>query len=129
MDNVENTPVTTDRTAELQQQVESLRQLVGSVLIIVFILSGALNIYFWRQLRAVNSELKPLKAQSVQIQAEMTKVNAAAGELVRKLLDYTKTHPEFAPILQKYNIREAPPTNAPAAATTAPLPPPPAKKK
>lgn len=127
MDNTENTPAPTDKTAELQHQVDSLRQLVGSVLVIVFILAGALNIYFWRQLRAVNSELTPLKKQSAEITAEMTKVNNAANEFARRLVEYGKTHPDFMPVLNKYNLHEVPATGAAPAKATAPAPAP-AKK-
>ncbi len=127
MDNTENTPATTDKTTELQHQVDSLRQLVGSVLVIVFILAGALNIYFWRQLRAVNSELTPLKKQSAEITAEMNKVNNAANEFARRLVEYGKTHPDFVPVLNKYGLREVPTTGAAPAKATAPAPAP-AKK-
>jgi cell division protein FtsB len=120
MDNLDNTaaptPATQDKVTDLQQQLASLRQLVGSVLVVVFILAGSLNIYFLRQLKAVNSELKPLKNQSAQITAEVAKINSAASEFARRLLEFSKAHPDFAPILHKYNIREVPATNAPVAA-------------
>ena len=122
MDNLNNaSPVAIDKTAELQNQLDSLRQTIGSVLIIVFILAGSFNIYLWRQLRTINAELAPLKPQAAQIAEEMNKTGGVANEFAKRLIDYGKTHADFAPILNKYNLREIPATNAPApAAKTAP---------
>jgi hypothetical protein len=68
----------------------------------------------------VNSELNPLKKQSAEIAAEMSKVSNAANEFARRLVDYGKTHPDFVPILNKYSLREVPATNAAPAKATAP---------
>jgi hypothetical protein len=127
MDNLENQPVTPGPEAEMQAQMNSLKQLVIYALVLIFIVAGAINMYFWRQLRSVQTELAPLQAQSAQITAEVSKVNTAANEFAKRLIDFSKTHPDFAPILKKYNLQAPPATNAPAAAKPA-APAAPAKK-
>jgi hypothetical protein len=131
-DNLDNQPVETNNTqGNLQAQLNSLRQLIASTLVLVFMVAGALNIYFWRQYRSIQAELGPLQMQSARITAEVNNVNGAANELARRLIEFGKTHPDFQPILKKYNLQQAPATNAPAAAVpaAAPVPAPAAKQK
>lgn len=130
MDNLENQPASSNRDADLQAQINGLKQLVSSALVLIFIVSGAMNIYFWRQLRSVRAELNPMREKSAQITAEVNKVNATANEFARRLVDYGKTHPQFVPILDKYNLRAMPgATNAPAPATAPAQKAPPAATK
>lgn len=129
-DNLDNQPVETDNTqANLQGQLNNLRQLVASTLVLVFMVAGALNIYFWRQYRSIQAELVPLQQQSARITTEVNSVNNAANELARRLIDFGKTHPDFQPILKKYNLQEPPATNPAAKAVPAAAPAPTAKQK
>lgn len=100
--------------------LQSLRQLVVSVLMLVLVVSGTLNIYLWRQYRSVRAELAPIQPQASQILAEANRVNAFAAEAAKKFLDFGRTHPDFMPILNKYGIRAAGPTGAPPTTLTPP---------
>ena len=114
--------------SDLQAQFESLRQLITSVLILVIVISGTLNIYLLRQWRTTSKDLAGIRPQAAQMIAEYQKVSGPLmNDFVAKIMDYGKTHPDFAPILAKYNLKAAGTTGTPLAAPTA-LPPAKAKK-
>lgn len=121
LDNTEN-PETTPQPEynDLQEQCASLRQVVHTLLVLVLILSGALNIYFLRQVRNARTELNG-----------MQRMIGGYNEFVTRIVDYGRTHADFQPILAKYGIQIGTGTNAPAPApspaTSSPAPA--AKKK
>ena len=41
-------------------------------------------------------------------------------EFVKRVTEYQRTHPDFTPILAKYNLKPAAPTGAPPASSLAP---------
>ena len=115
---------TSGSTSDLQGQVESVKQLVISTLLLVLILSGTLNIFLWRQFKTVKEDLAPLKPTATQIIAECNRVNGMAQEVAKRLVEYGRTHPDFQPTLAKYELTT---TNAPRGAVSTTLTPP-AKK-
>ena len=109
---------------DLQAQIDSLRQTVLSLLVLCVIVSGTLCIFLVRQHKMVANDLKVVRPQASQIISQYTKVTGPAmQEFVKKLSDYGKTHPDFAPILLKYGLTNAPTTAAPTsvAPTAAPV--------
>ncbi len=133
MDNFENTPATPVPESALSgsAELQALRHLITSVLLLVLVVSGTFNIYLWRQYRTVQAELAPIQPQAAQILTEANRLNSFAGDIARKFLDYSRTHPDFTPILNKYGIRAgvtgAAPTSLTAPGTT-PTPAPTTKK-
>jgi hypothetical protein len=127
MDTFDNkTPLQTGGS-DLQPQIEALQHLVISVLILVIVLSGTVDIYLLRQWRTVSKDLAGIRPQATQMIAEYQRTSAPMmNDFVRKITEYGRTHPDFAPILAKYNLKPAAATVAPA---TAPITPPPATKK
>ena len=106
---------------DLQAQYDALRHLVVSVLILVIVISGTLNIYLLRQWRTVKRELTGFRPQAAQVIAEYQKVSGPLmTDFVKKIAEYGRTHPDFAPILTKYNLKPAGATGAPPAAPTSP---------
>ncbi len=106
---------------DLQRQHDDLRHLVVSLLILVIVISGTLNIYLLRQWRTLSRDLAAVRPQAAQIIGEFQRVRGPAmSEFVKKLTEYGRTHADFAPIVVKYGLRPA--TNAPAAAPAAPAP-------
>ena len=61
--------------SDLQAQFESLRQLITSVLILVIVISGTLNIYLLRQWRTTSKDLAGIRPQAAQMIAEYQKVS------------------------------------------------------
>jgi hypothetical protein len=121
MDNVENqTPSSQPQPADLRAQVDSLAQMVSSLLVLTIILSGTLNIFFWHQYQAKRAEVNILN----QFINEFNNTQQIRKEFVARLLDFEKKNPDFSPIVQKYNLRDALPALAPSSPASAPAKPP-----
>ena len=110
--------------AELQNQMSALRHLVISVLILLVVISGTFSIYLLRQWRTTHKDLAAFRPQATQIISEYQRVSAPAmGDFVKKVTEYGRTHPDFAPVLVKYGLK---PGGAPGAAPANAIAPPPA---
>jgi hypothetical protein len=121
MDNFDlKTPVQAD-TNELRVQYDQLRQLIASVLILVIVISGTLGIYLLRQWQSSRKDLAAIRPQAAQMIAEYQKVSGPLmSDFVKRITDYGRTHPDFAPVLAKYGMKPAGPTNMPATALGSP---------
>jgi hypothetical protein len=120
MDTLENKTPAENEVTELRDQVESLRHLVGSMLILLVVVSGTFNIYLLRQWKTSKTDLAVFKPQAANLIASYQKNEQPAVEnFIKKMVEYGQTHPDFAPILNKYQIKAAPP---PAGAAS-PVPP------
>ncbi len=126
MDNLNPQPSLQPSTNDLQAQYDALRHLVVSILILVIVISGTLNIYLLRQWRTVNKDLAGIRPQAAQMINEYQKVSGPLmTDFVKKLTEYGRTHPDFAPVLAKYNLKPTGATGAaPVAPTKAPTPAP-----
>lgn len=121
MDNLESATAPQTDVSELRAQCDSLRQLVFSLLVLLLVVSGTLNLYFWRQFRATKGALDVERPQITVMAAEYNKGQGVAIDtFVAKLLEFEKKNPDFGPILAKYGIRPGMVTGAPPAAATAP---------
>ena len=114
MDTMENRTVDQSELQDLRAQCQSLRQLVSALLVLVLLVSGALDIYLLRQWRMVRAELQRRGPQISQFVAEYNRVSAPAiTDFIKRLNDYERTHPDFTPILIKYNLKGNMATGAP----------------
>jgi len=134
MDNLENQPAPQTDVSELRAQCASLRQLVNALLLILLVVSGTLWIFLRWQVKNVRTELESARPQATNIIAQYEKgVRPTMDEFVKRITEYSKTHPDFAPIAAKYRLNEQqqqpakPGAAKPAPAT--PAPPAPAPKK
>jgi hypothetical protein len=110
---------------DLRQQCASLQRQVTTLLLAVFVLSGTLTVFLWRQARYARADLEVLKLPAAQIIQTFKQEKPIMDDFFVRLNEFSKTHPDFAPILAKYRV---PPTTA-AATTSAPpavVAPPPA---
>ncbi len=125
MDNLENQPSPTPSQPgldDLKAQLGSLASLLNSVLIMLLVLGGAVDLFLVRQVKNTRGELTTLRAYVAQTQ----RTGPAIDEFARKLAEFGKTHQDFAPIMTKYGLKPQAMTNAlPAGGTWAPA----AKKK
>jgi hypothetical protein len=94
------TPLPLSDPSELEEQLGSLQRLVGTVLVLLLIISGTFSIYLFWQVRAENRELEALRQQLQQV----IKIEAQQNEVVKRMQDYGRTHPDFLPILGKYGL-------------------------
>jgi len=123
MDNPENTPATiSSEMEEMKAQYEDLRQLVVTGLVILFFISCVFNLFLWRQLKFASTDLALIQPQANQIINNYVKDTPVMMELVRKLAEYGKTHPDFAPISAKYGLSNYLPKPGAAPVTAAPPP-------
>jgi hypothetical protein len=122
MDTLENKTSPPANANDLQAQYDALRHLVVSMLILVVVISGTLNIYLLRQWRSTSKDLEAVKPQAAQMIAEYQKSSPLMENFVKKITEYGRTHADFAPIMAKYGLKPTTPTNSPPAmpATAAP---------
>ena len=114
MDNLDTKSPGPAGTNDLQAQYDALRHLVVSMLILVVVISGTLNLYLLRQWRTTSKQLAASRPQIEQLVAEyQNKSGPMMNDFIKKLSEYGRTHPDFAPILTKYKIKPVTPTNAP----------------
>jgi hypothetical protein len=85
---------------QLREQVKSLQLLLSGVLAILILFGFCLNVYFFRDISLENRQLE----QSQEFVKEHGFNMAEAAEFWNKLNEFAKTHPDFAPIISKYNI-------------------------
>ena len=97
----------------LQQAYLNLRAMFHALLIIVLVLSGSLDVFLLRQVSLVRKEVED--RQSFVEKYEKTEA-PVMGNFVARLREFTRSNPDFAPILAKYSIpTEAPLPTAPTA--------------
>ena len=123
MDNLDIKMPVQPNASDLQTQYDDLRHLLVSLLILVVVISGTFNIYLLRQWRSMSRDLAAIRPQAAQMIAEYQKVSGPLmNDFIKKVTEYGRSHPDFAPILAKYGIKPANPGNAQPATpvTTAP---------
>jgi hypothetical protein len=127
MENMEEKgPLEQEQVAEptdLEAKVESLQNLVVSVLILGIVISGTLNIFLLRQWRFSKADLANIGPRAAQVISDYQKGDGPKmDEFIKKITDFGRTHPDFVPVLTKYGIKpvSAPATGAPS--TPAPAP-------
>jgi hypothetical protein len=114
MDNFENLTSAQPESNGLQNQIDSLRRLVITGLVMVLLLSVTVNLYLWRQYRTA-------AADASQLSLVVNEYYKWVQQFSKNLTEYSHSHPDFAPIVSKYHIGEAPKAATPAS-KTAPVP-------
>jgi hypothetical protein len=126
-------PAAPVESESLADAVATLRVQFQAALIIMIMLSGALDLYLLRQYTSLRKEVAALEPQVGQMLADYQRVSVPLiNSFLGKLTEYAKTHPDFQPILTRYNVQAAAPAAAPATpqpaasqpATKAPAPAP-----
>jgi hypothetical protein len=98
--------------AELSRNQNCLQKQISTLLIFLFVVSGTLNLYLFRQWRTTSGDVKVTHQQLDVWNKELAVMKGFATRLV----EFSKTHPDFAATLAKYGI------NANAAPAPAPAP-------
>ena len=121
MDTLEKQPVEQSEVQELRAQCQSLRQVISALLVLVLMISGALDIFLLRQFRMARAEVQRRGPQVTQFVAEYNRVSVPAiSEFLKRLNEYEKAHPDFGPILVKYGLKSNVPTGAPPGSAVQP---------
>ena len=106
-------------------EIACLQKQVGYLTVALLIVSMTVCVYMWRQARVTRMDLANFKTAAVQVLGNYQKDKPQWDAFVAKVAEYGKTHPDFAPIINKYKIAVAPaaPQSAPSAAPTLPTAP------
>jgi hypothetical protein len=114
MDQPDMHPQENSELAQMRQQFEHLQQLVISALVLVIIISGAFNLFLLRQVKYSRIDLAVVRPEAQGLVDQYNKSGAPAlAQIVKRFIDYGKTHPDFQPILIKYKLLK-PPSESPA---------------
>jgi hypothetical protein len=123
MDNLENKTAIQPDTSDLQAEFDALRHLVVSILILLIVVSGTFSIYLLRQWRTTSKEITAIRPQVAQMIAVYQKEEAPwMQDILKKFSDYGRAHPDYMPVLTKYNIKPGATTGAAPAMATSPTP-------
>jgi hypothetical protein len=84
-------------TAELQDEVNGLRVLLSISLVLMIVFSLSVNVYLLKQVSAVGGQVTAAEKVTGNF-------NAAKGvDFWNKLVAYSRTHPDFAPVISKFS--------------------------
>ena len=113
-----STPPNLSELAELRETCADLRWQTHTLRIALLIVASALGAYFWLEVRRSDQTLTLLRPQVAQIMEATKAQDPIANRFVGQLVEFAKTHPDFAAILKKYPIQSSPSpgsTNGPPA--------------
>ncbi len=109
----------------LEHELRALRKLFVVALAVLLVIGASVAIFLWGQKRILNGQLRDAQ----KFVADYERVTAPfLSNFINNLQTYGRTHPDFVPILDKYNLRPtttntASKAAAPALPATAPKTP------
>jgi hypothetical protein len=107
MDNFDNPAPLQQSPADVRAELDSLRHIVVSLLTLVFVLSGTMNLYLLRQYRSLTKELAEKGPQMERLALDYQRGVPFMTNVVAKLTEYGRTHPDYVPYLAKYGFKPA----------------------
>ena len=97
---------------DLAEQIALLRRQTFTLLLALVVVSGTLTVFLYRQASLTKRDITAIRPQAVQlIQAYNQEIPIIQG-FARQLVAYGATHPDFEPIVKKYQLQSVT-TNAP----------------
>src|SRR5580765_5436699 len=106
-----------DQFACLQHQIQTL-------MIALVVTSGVLLVFIWQQMRYA---IRDRDALNLMVQPFIQE-KAVIDQFLQRAVEYSKTHPDFVPLLNKYQVPQTMTTgaasNRPAVTAAAPASPP-----
>jgi len=121
--------VTNSELDDLKDQCASLNSLVNTLLVALTVISLTLTAFIGLQSRRAGKDVKAIRPQATQIIEAFQKQQPVIKKFVAQLAAYGKTHPDFEPIMKKYDLSGATNPATPAAPTTPTTPAIPATPK
>ncbi len=91
---------------ELQSALQSLRTLISAALVLMIVFSVCVDLY-------LSMRVRDEKAGANQIAIAAQNYGLGAGEFWGKLVEYSKTHPDFHPVIDKWKAHITVNTNSP----------------
>jgi len=104
----------------------ALQRQLNLMLLALVVLSGTLTVYLLRQVTYAKKDLNAIKGPATQLIQAFNRDKPGMDAFLTKLGEYGRTHPDFVPLLNQYQIpvaaTPAPATSAPPAAKPAAAP-------
>jgi hypothetical protein len=97
---------------ELADQIAALRRQTFTLLLVLIIVSGTLTVFLYRQASLTRRDIAAIKPQATQIIQAYNQNIPNIENFVKQIAVFGASHPDFQPILKKYQI---PPPAAAAA--------------
>ncbi len=88
-------PATDSGSEEVRTELQSLRTLLSAALVLVIVFSVCVDLY-------LSPQVSEERARTDQAAAVMYTFSHNAGEFWNRLVEYSKTHPDFAPVIEKW---------------------------
>ena len=104
MNDLDNPSASSYELGQLQGECDSLRRLVGTLLILLVIVSGTLSIFLFRQYTLIHQEVDGFRRQYEEASRRYQQIKPKMDDFERRVTDYARTHPDFAPIAATYGI-------------------------
>jgi len=104
----DNQPFVEGEASGLQQQIDTLRQLLNTVLILVVVVSGTLTIFLLRQYKGLHQEVENMRMQVGEAEARNEQMRPKMDDFEKRISEFARTHPDFAQILVKYAPKQNP---------------------
>ena len=120
MSDLENQKPEAVEIAELKEQCESLGQQVRTLLYGLVVASFTLTAFLGLQARRAGKEVVAIRPQAAQVNEISRREEQGLGLFLGRLVDFGKTHPDYAVLLDKYQIRVVKPPMPAGAAPAAP---------
>jgi hypothetical protein len=102
---------------ELQAQSDSLHHFLVSILLVLILISGTFWIYLRRQAKTANADLQVIRMQWTNAMVQFQRSAPIMDQMAKKLQEFSRSNPDYAPILAKYirpgATNAAPGTQAP----------------
>ncbi len=103
---------------QIERDLASLQSVVTMIVAGLLILTVAVNVFIWRQVRVVRNQLADERRQI----DEYNRADPAVRDLLRRLQAFAASNPDFQPVIARY----AEPSTNQAAPKTVPKSPAPA---
>jgi len=84
----------------LRNEVQTLRAILAFSVLLLFVFSVCVNIFLMHQTSALSRQVQ--QAQAAVSTFETAGGGAQVVDIWTKLNDYSRTHPDFQPIINKY---------------------------
>jgi hypothetical protein len=112
-----SSPATGTESADIQLQLTIL--LVG-LIVLAAVFSG----YLWSTVRQRKADFENMQNAATPMVQAYNREKGTVDTFISRVIEYSKTHPDFEPIMRKYQPQIMPNDTAKPASTSAPAPAP-----
>ena len=123
MSDMEDQKPEASQIAELKEQCENLGQQVRTLLYGLVVASFTLTAFLGLQARRAGKELLAIQPQAAQVNELSKREEVGLRTFLGQLVEFSKTHPDYAAILEKYKIVPVKPSPGAGQAPAAPAAP------